>query len=216
MEPPARVRRAALSALADIEPDSLGTELQDIVRDASMVPGVITVRTAQRVTGNDDHASAVSRGVGVQLSYEGLRLTRQLIREEEQYAQSGATDSYLSLVGAEVLVSRGFEELAETPVAEQAIQVVQRFARNQTIDYRDGMYAGTAGQSLERDAVALAVAAGATTILDHVPAYLNDFGESLAVELDREPFPPVNEVDLRIRSGLDAAVAADDAVAVND
>ncbi len=216
MDTPARVRRAARDALADIEPPTLASELQGMVHDASMVPGVVTVRTAQRVAGHEDRALAFSRGVGVQLSYEGLRLTRQLIREEDQYDESGVTDSYLSLVGAEVLVSRGFEELAETPVADQAIDIVQRFARNQTIDYRDGHYAGTAGRSLEREAISLAVAAGATTILDHVPAFLIEFGESLAVELDREPFPPANEVDLRIRSGLDAAVAADDAVAVND
>lgn len=216
MDASARTREAALLALAEIEPRTLNGELQDIITDASMVPALVAVRTAERLTGREGDQIAIDRGIGVQLSYEGLRLTRQLIREEEQYDVAGATDSYLSLVGAEVLVSRGFEDLAETPVAHQVIEIVQRFARNQTIDYREGAVAGSAGRSLEREAVSLAIAAGATTAIEPVPAFLAEFGENLAAELDQEPFPPANEVDMRIRSGLEAAVAADDAVMVND
>lgn len=216
MDAPARTRDAALMALAEIEPDTLRTELQEIITDASMVPAVVAVRTAERLTGREGEQIAIDRGVGVQLSYEGLRLTRELIREEEQYDASGVTASYLSLVGAEVLVSRGFEALAETPVAHQAIEIVQRFARNQTLDYRENAEAGTAGRSLEWEAISLAVAAGASTAVEPVPAFLTEFGENLAAELDSEPFPHASGVDMRIRSGLEAAVAADDAVMVND
>lgn len=216
MDAPARVRETALNALAEIEPKTLSTELQSLVSEASMVPGVVTVRTAERLAGPDDRSIAVARGVGVQMCYDGLRLTRDLIREEEQYELPGATESYLLLVGAEVLVSRGFAELAETPAAEQAIEIVQRFAYNQTVDYREEAHPGSTGRSLEREAVSLAVTAGVTTVREHVPAFLSECGERIAAELDHEPFPPANDVDMRIQSNLDAAMAADDAIAVND
>lgn len=214
MDAAGRVRLAALETLAEIEPATLATELRSIVREASMVPGVVTIRTAERLGAPGE--SALDRAVGVQLSYEGLRLTRQLIREEERYAAANPTDSYLSLVAGEVLVSRGFGELAETAVAGQAIDIVQQFSRNQTVDYRSDVVSGTSGRSLERDVVALAVAAGSTAVLDTVPTFLVEFGDTLSAELDREPMPPSTEVDRRIRNGLDAAVTAEDAIAVND
>lgn len=214
MDAAGRVRLAALETLAEIEPATLATELRSIVREASMVPGVVTIRTAERLGAPGE--SALDRAVGVQLSYEGLRLTRQLIREEERYAAANPTDSYLSLVAGEVLVSRGFGELAETAVAGQAIEIVQQFSRNQTVDYRSDVVSGTSGRSLERDVVALAVAAGSTAVLDTVPTFLVEFGDTLSAELDREPMPPSTEVDRRIRNGLDAAVTAEDAIAVND
>lgn len=214
MDAAGRVRLAALETLAEIEPATLATELRSIVREASMVPGVVTIRTAERLGAPGE--SALDRAVGVQLSYEGLRLTRQLIREEERYAAANPTDSYLSLVAGEVLVSRGFGELAETAVAGQAIEIVQEFSRNQTVDYRSDVVSGTSGRSLERDVVALAVAAGSTAVLDTVPTFLVEFGDTLSAELDREPMPPSTEVDRRIRNGLDAAVTAEDAIAVND
>lgn len=216
MDPAGRVRRAALEMLAAIEPDELAEELQDIVKAASMVPGVVTIRTAERLGGHPAGGSAIDRAVGVQLSYEGLRLTRELIRDEERYAVEEPTDSYLALVAGEVLVSRGFGELAETPVAGGAIDIVQRFSHNQTLDYREDATPGTAGRSLEYDVVELSVAAGATAVLDHVPPFLDEFGGTLATELDQEPMPSVADVDPRIRSGLDAAVTAGDAVVVND
>lgn len=189
-------------------------ELQDIVREASMVPGVVTIRTAERLGGTVTGGEALDRAVGVQLSYDGLRLTRELIREEQRYEAAEPTDEYLALVAGEVLVSRGFVELAETAVADRAIEIVQRFSRNQTVDYRDET--DVPGVSLEYDVLSLAVATGATAVLEHVPPYLQEFGGTIAAELDRDPLPPAHEVEPRIRSGLEAALPADDAVVVND
>lgn len=216
MDAAGRVQRTALGTLAEIDPPALSDVLQDLLEEASLVPGVVTVQTAERLGGTPAGSAVLDRAVGVQLSYEGLRLTRELIRDESRYAASDPTESYLALVAAEVLVSRGFVELADTAVAGRAIDIVQRFSRNQTVEYREDPGPEEPGHSLEYDVVALAVAAGATAVLDRVPPYLDEFGERLAADLDREPLPPVTDVDTRIRTGLEAAVVADDAAVVND
>ena len=216
MDAAGRVRRAALETLTEIEPPNLATELQRIVQDTSMVPGALTLRTAERLGGLPAAEGALDRAVGVQLSYEGLRLTRELIQEDHRYDVAEPTDEYLALIAAEVMVSRGFSELAQTPVADRAIEIVQRFSRNQTVDYDRDPELQPTGHSLEYDVLRLAVATGATVVYSHVPAYLEEFGRVLASELDRYPLPPADTVDRRIRSGLEGALPADDGIVVND
>lgn len=208
------VRRSALDVLGEIEPQDLAKELQDVIADASMIPGAITVLTAEAVGGPGAAKQAKARAVGVQLSYEGLRLTRELIREEDRYAVEDPTESYLSLVAGEVMVARGFSELAETAVAEQAIDIVQRFSRNQTFDYDgNGM---RHGHSLERDVIGLAVHAGATVVLDGVPPAVSAHAEQLADDLDHEPLPPTSDVAERIMHGVHSAAAGEDPIPMND
>lgn len=210
------VRRATLERLADIEPHTLACELQAIVREGSMVPGVVTLRTAERL-GGGFHGETRERAIGVQLTYEGLRLTRELVRNEERYASAQPTESYLALVAAEVMVSRGFGDLAETPVASGVIDLVQQFSRNQTHDYRAGNGSeSSAGTTLEYDIVDLAVAAGATAVFDYVPSFVEQVGSSLAAQLEADPFSPVRDIDHHIRNGLESAVPTDDAIVVND
>ena len=212
----ARVRRASVDALAEIEPAELANQLQAIVTDASMVPGMVTILTAE--TGAEPAArAALERGVGVQLCYEGLRVTRELIRDDSRYRDGDATHGYLELVGAEVLVSRGFANLARTEVAPQTIDIVQRFSRNQTHAY-DGTItdAPDAARTLEYDVIELAVAAGAELVYEEVPATIDDLGRQLATEFDRQPLPGAAGVASRIRADLAAATPASDAVTVND
>lgn len=213
MEPGRGVREAALQLVADVEPVHLRDELWDLVRDGSMVPGAVTVITAERLGGADARTKAMDRAVGVQLCYEGLRLTRQLIREEERYAVDEPTEHYLALVAAEVLVSRGFVELAETAVAAQAIEIVRRFSRHQTADYDADPV--EPADTLEHDVVSLAVAAGATVVLDTVPPAVAEQGDRLAEDVAREPLPPVTAVTVPIRAAVEAAVASDPVV-LND
>lgn len=213
MDVASEVRQSALRTLAEIEPEELARELQDVVAETSMLPGVITVLTAEAAGGPQAASRAHRRAVGVQLSYEGLRLTRELIREEERYDVEDPTESYLSLVAGEVMVARGFSELAETAVAGDAIDIVQRFSRNQTHEYRT---AGESFRSLEHDVVVLAVAAGATLVQDVVPPGLDANAKRLAANLDGEPFPPAENVSDSIRTGVRTAVGGEDPVLLND
>lgn len=88
MEEAAAVRGAALDAVDDIEPDRLRERIRERLEDGSMAPGVLTVLSARAADGSDPgSAPSVSteataeRGAGVQLIYEGLRLTRTLSQD---------------------------------------------------------------------------------------------------------------------------------------
>lgn len=206
------VRRDARELLADIEPGRLASELRDIVADASMLPGVITVKTAEALGGPQAAAGARPRAVGVQLSYEGLRLTRDLIRHDERYGGEDPTESYLALVGAEVMVARGFSELADTAVAGDAIEIVQCFSHSQTMDY----HGDSSGRSLEYDVIRLAVGAGANVVRESTPPWLDAEADRLAAEFDREPLPSATDVSERIRRGVTASPTGEDPVLLND
>ncbi len=211
MEAGPTVRSAARQVIGDVDPVRLGSVLEARIDTASMVPGAVTVITAERLGGAEARDAAIDRAVGVQLCYEGLRLTRTLIREEERYDAEDPTEDYLDLVAAEVMVSRGFVELAETAVADNAIGIVRRFSRQQTESYATGQR----DAALEHDVVSLAVAAGATVVLEAVPSAVEEQGRRLAAAVARDPLPPVTAVTVPIRTAVDAAAAADP-VALND
>ncbi|WP_246391742.1 DUF7114 family protein [Halosimplex pelagicum] len=94
MEEAAAVRGAALEAVGDVEPDRLRERIRERLEDGSMAPGVLTVLSARAVSAGSadgpsvdidapsvDTDAIADRGAGVQLIYEGLRLTRSLSRD---------------------------------------------------------------------------------------------------------------------------------------
>lgn len=181
------VNEALQESLADIEPDSFRERLGDVLDAVSLTPGVLTVRTARAIDPGVEAEVAAMRGAGVQLSYEGLRLTRSLIRAEP-WAEDGADTSHdIDLLAAEVLVARGFYHLSDTGVATDAVEIVRRFGRNQTHERRaDGP---EIDRSLEVDVIDLAVRAGADLATGTVPPVLDSYGADLARELEAEPLP---------------------------
>ena len=210
-----RIRRVSSDTLGEIEPPRLAEDLQSLLDDASVLPGVVTVQTATVLGGERAAERAMDRAVGVQLSYEGLRLTRRLIREEHRYLADDPTDSYLALVGAEVLVSRGFIELVETAVAGKAIRTVQRFSRQQTAEY-DTDSAPLDDRSLEFDVIELAVDAGADVVYDSIPLAVSQAGTRLATEFEEVPLPPAEGVSSRIRAAFSDVATGPDTMPVND
>ena len=79
MEEAAAVRRAASEATADVVPAELRETIEDHVADGSAVPGALTLLSARAVSGEDPEAF-VEQAAGVQLIYDGLRLTRAVAR----------------------------------------------------------------------------------------------------------------------------------------
>ncbi|MEF8820342.1 MAG: hypothetical protein V5A31_00325 [Haloferacaceae archaeon] len=162
MDDAVRAREAARAALEDIEPADLRAAIDDRLADASMTPAVLTFVCARGVDPNFDATTpgAVERAVGVQLIYEGLRLTRRLVAEEPWAEGDGRLEddiaADLDILAADVLVSRGFYLLATTDAAERAVAVIRAFGRDQTTR-SEGFEA-----ELEADICALAGVAGAT------------------------------------------------------
>lgn len=125
--------------------------------------------TAAAYAGDPD--GLAGRAAGVQLIYDGLRLTRRLVHAEP-WPEAGGSGNPGSLDGegvaadmdilvADVLVARGFYLLARTEAATVAVDVVRSFGRDQT-ERREAADPAALDRELERDVLRLAVVAGVT------------------------------------------------------
>jgi geranylgeranyl pyrophosphate synthase len=176
MEEAAVVRRAALDATEDVEPAQLRDRIAAQLERGSMVPGVLTLLTvralsdgASRPVATNDGAllePVAERAAGVQLIYDGLRLTRQL-SQDEPWTRGEKHDGDMAILAADVLVARGFYLLARSESAEAAVATVRAFGRDQTV--RRETDDPTLDRNLETDVLELAVAAGATMV-DRTPS----------------------------------------------
>ena len=168
MEEAAAVRRAASEATADVVPEALRETIDDHVADGSVVPGVLTLLSARMVTGEDPDG-LTEQAAGVQLIYDGLRLTRH-VAQSNPWAEAGSVttersreEADMAILAADVLVSRGFYLLARTDATENAVAVVRAFGRDQT--EREGATddrATSLDRRLETDVLELAVTTGVT------------------------------------------------------
>ena len=167
MEEAAAVRRAASEATADVVPEALRETIDDYVADDSVVPGVLTLLSARVVTGEDPDG-LTEQAAGVQLIYDGLRLTRHIV-QSNPWAEAGVAaernreEADMAILAADVLVSRGFYLLARTEAAEDAVAVVRAFGRDQTeCEDATGDRATSLDRRLETDVLELAVTTGVT------------------------------------------------------
>ncbi|WP_339104960.1 hypothetical protein [Haloterrigena salinisoli] len=170
-------------------------------------------RTRRRGRGRDRDGAPDSDGIatqaaGVQLIYEGLRLTRSLAHDEPWATDGeGDDDSDLAILAADILVARGFYLLARTDAAGKAVRTVQKFGRDQT--RRDAVADGSSAAAtdadrearsdgdeataidanLERDILELAVRTGAAAVGDAPSQRLLATAEGLADAVGPS-FPP--------------------------
>jgi len=187
MEEAAAVRRAALDATEDIEPEPLRNRIGTQLDDGSMVPGVLTILTVRALSDGASKSVATSdgtllepvaeRAAGVQLIYDGLRLTRQLA-QEEPWTTGRKDDADLAVIAADVLVARGFYLLARSEAADTAVETVRAFGRDQTV--RQETDDADLDRNLERDVLEMAVVAGACMADRTASASLREFATDLA------------------------------------
>ena len=170
MDDAVRVREAACEAVDDIDPDRLREVLLERLSDAPMTPAVLTLVSARAPeTGVDTDTDGIAeRAAGVQLIYEGLRLTRSLAWAEPWTETTNVgvedIDADLDVLAADVLVSRGFYLLARTDAAGRAVDVVRAFGRDQTLARGEGADTPGLDRNLEADVFALALAVGMTAV----------------------------------------------------
>lgn len=231
MEEADSCRRATYEAVADVEPPQLHDRIELILENASMVPGVLTLESAaatategravlesghqqpatdpnaghSRVTGYDTDG-IVTRAAGVQLIYEGLRLTRSLAHDEPwaDLESPAAADGDLGILAADILVARGFYLLARTDAAGKAVRTVQAFGRDQTRrdgiergettdgdrdSHPDGVDPASIDANLERDILELAVRTGAAAVDDTPSQRLLSTADAIADAVGTG-FPP--------------------------
>jgi hypothetical protein len=213
MDDAVRTRDAAREALADVEPEALAGALDDRLADAPMAPGALVLLCARALDAGADADAVAERAAGVQLIYEGLRLTRTLAHEEPWLTGADSDiDADLDIVAADVLVSRGFYVLARTGAADQAVETVRRFGRDQTLRRGEGDAVDRTAldRNLEADVFELAVVAGVGVAGGTPSPALREYAAGLAREFEGEadadagddtggaadaaashPFPPV-------------------------
>lgn len=181
MDEAARARGGARDAVADIVPERLRGVIHDRLDAGSMAPGVLTILSARHVDPRADPTEVDHRAAGVQLIYEGLRLTRALVRDDPWAAAAADTDDTLpadvDVLAADVLVARGFRLLARTEAADDAVETVRAFGREET-DRLGGRDPGD--RSLEANVFELAVVAGTTVDGSRPPRSLRQYAVGLA------------------------------------
>jgi len=181
MEEAVAVRRAASDATADVVPAELRRTIEAHVSEGSVVPGVLTLLCARAVSGEEPD-DVTDQAAGVQLIYDGLRLTRDIAHGNPWQAPDAAVaadgngtdpplddasqspnDADMAILAADVLVSRGFYLLARTAAAADAVGVVRSFGRDQT-DRETATPDSTPDldRRLETDVLDLAVTTGVT------------------------------------------------------
>jgi len=192
MQEVAVVRRTAKEVLEDVEPERLHDRIVSRLGESSMTAGVLTVQCARAVlerrgTGgtrpvferpDDPLADAIARrAVGVQLIYEGLRLTRTL-SQDPPWLSGRKEDGDLDVLIADILVARGFHLLARTEAADEAVATVQAFGRDQTV--RRETDDPSLDHNLEADVYELATVAGTTAVGGQPSPSLREYAGSLA------------------------------------
>lgn len=171
------------AAISDIGPPPFRNRIDQRLGDSMMAAGLLTGLTAQALDRNAQPAELERRAVGVQLIYEGLNITRALVRSPPwQDGRKSAAD--LKVLIAEVLIARGFSLLARTEASSVAIDVIRAFARDETIrrtrhgdsDYPD--------RTLEAAVFELAIVAGITATGATRPPGTRAFAVELAESMD--------------------------------
>ena len=214
MEDAVRARDAAREALADIEPEELHAVLDGQLAETSMTPGVLTLTSARALDPMVDLDTIAERAAGVQLIYEGLRLTRTLAHDEPWLTADDLDadlDADLDILAADVLVSRGFYLLARTEAAaERAVETVRAFGRDQTRRESTDEQADL-DRNLEADIFELAVVAGTTAVGGETPNALLEYAAGLARDYDGE-LPPAAVVLPETTADRIASLSGDDRV----
>ncbi|WP_128476650.1 DUF7114 family protein [Halorussus pelagicus] len=186
MEAAVRARKAGRQAVRDVSPDPLRERIGNLLDESAMVPGVLALASARAVEGagpaptDAGPVGIEERAAGVQLIYEGLRLTRALADDPPWERDQHHTESNIDILAADVMVARGFSLLARTEAADKAVETVQSFGHDET----DGQQGRTVpARALETDVFELAVVAGTTAFganpSDALVAYAGNLAESL-------------------------------------
>jgi len=189
MDEVVQARSAVTKAISDITPDRLREVMEAHLLKASMIPGVLALLSASVVSGEAEKRNVSNRAAGVQLIYDGLRLTRALVHAEPWEDTDGEIEDDLDILAADVLVARGFHLLSHTEAADKAVETVREFGTEQT-ELRSG---ATTARTLEANVFELAVIAGATATGSETPLSLRQYVVGLARSHGEPPLPSAPE-----------------------
>jgi hypothetical protein len=214
MDETAHTRAAFREGVADISPEALRSRLEDVLESASMTPGAIAVLTTMTLDESVETELAANRGAGVQMSYEGLRLSRDLIHTDP-WTKGEHDRGDMDAIAAEVLVARGFEYLAHTGVAMDIVDAVRHFGRDQTLR-ETAADPDSFDRRLEADFIRIGVKAGVDITLGTVPERAAAVADELAAELGTDPLPRAETALVGVDDRIETAIAGTDTTTVEE
>lgn len=189
MEQAELARDGAREAVSDIEPRQLHGRIDAMLESASMAPGALVPLVARSADPEISSEGISERAAGVQLIYEGLKLTRTLAHDEPWVDSDDQTTANLDILAADILVSRGFYLLAATDAAEKAVETIRAFGRDQTHRREPDADNKRLDSNLEGDVFELAGAAGASAVNVPISDAIRDAITTVAERTDGEPLP---------------------------
>ena len=201
-------RRAATAAVADVEPPPLRARVTDFLDASSMLPGILVVRCARSLDGQRELVLD-ERAAGVQLIYEGLRLTRTLAHTEPWADRSDHREANIDILAADVMVARGFYLLARTAAAGKAVETVRAFGRDQTHRRANPEQPANYDRRLESDVFELAAIAGASAAGGAAPDGLRRSMAEIGQGVDPADSPDIDAVLTHVGDALDGISAGD-------
>ena len=161
MDAVSRVRAASCRAVEEVEPIRLREIITNQIEGDTPTFGLATIVVSEEVgRTNEEPAILDSKAAGVQLIYEGLRLTQDLVRGNRWKNNEQKLNTDMDLLAADVMVAKGFHLLSHTKAAHKAVETVRTFGITETkwSDKNDGT--PVPHMSLEKNIFELAIIAG--------------------------------------------------------
>lgn len=209
---PIRTRAAARAAIDDVAPPPFRDAIDRRLRGTRMTPAVLTWLAARTVDPDGDSEGLERRGAGVQLIYEGLRLTRTLAHSPPwDAADEREIDADIEILVATVLVARGFALLAGTEASSKAVETIRAFGRDETNRRVERHDPTLPDHALETDVFELGIVAGISATGTEPPGGTRTLANRIAdVIVDRHwnGTTPLSESALRTLS--ERATGCDD------
>tara|TARA_B110000263_G_C15196510_1_gene458594 strand:- start:9 stop:659 length:651 start_codon:yes stop_codon:yes gene_type:complete len=157
-----RVNDSSCNAVSKVEPSQLKELILNRIDQKPSIFGLITTIIANENAESSDelNQSIDEKAAGVQLIYEGLKLTQELVRDEGWKHEENKLQADLELLAADVMVSRGFNLLSHTPAAKKAVETIRSFGQTESI-FSNGLEKNSSSEeSLEKDLFELSIITG--------------------------------------------------------
>ncbi len=171
MDAVSRVRAASCRAVDEVEPTGLREIITGQIESDSSTFGLATIVVSEEVRHTDEESIIVdSKAAGVQLIYEGLRLTQDLVRENRWKNNEQKLITDMDLLAADVMVARGFYLLSHTKAAPKAVETIRAFGITEAEWSDTPIGTPTRRMNLERNIFELAIIAGFGSSSSEMPS----------------------------------------------
>ena len=161
MDAVSRVRVASCKAVEDVEPIRLREIITNQIEGDAPAFGLVTIVVSEKVGRTSEEPAIVdNKAAGVQLIYEGLRLTQDLVRGNRWKHNEQKLNTDMDLLAADVMVAKGFHLLSHTKAAHKAVETIRTFGITETKWSDKNDTTSVQHMSLEKDIFELAIIAG--------------------------------------------------------